>query len=218
VAGFLFHLTQPPRLKSLRTNYGGIVILVDRQIDALCRGEVPEELQNYFTYVLGWEVCPAKIPPMVEPYDPDLINPASLDIRVGETAKWRHLDAENGYVDVDLTDYSEDMPDLIYPGERYLVSSLETFHLPNFLCAQFRLKSSRGREWYEHMEAGFADPGWHGSKLTMEIINMDLAPLPLYPGLKMGQLIFSLTLGTPTKNYAQTGRYNGDKTVMESKG
>ena len=192
------------------------MILVDHHIADLCRGKVPEELQFYYSSL--WADIPRQCLPMVEPFDPSLINPASLDIRVGNTAKWRNPLGNGGYVDVDLTDYSEDMPDLLQPGDRYLLASLETINLPNFLCAQFRLKSSRGREWYEHMEAGFCDPGWHGSKLTMEIINMDCEPLPIYPGLKMGQLIFSLTLGIPDKDYSVTGRYNGDKTVEASKG
>jgi deoxycytidine triphosphate deaminase len=121
-------------------------------------------------------------------------------------------------MNIDLGKYSPSHPYLMIPGERCLVASLETFNLPTFLCAQFRLKSSRGREWYEHMEAGFCDPGWNGSKLTMEIINMAPGLLPLYPGLRMGQLVFSLTLGVPDKHYGQTGRYNGDQTVMASKG
>jgi dCTP deaminase len=152
---------------------------------------------------------------MVTPFDPELVNPASLDIRVGNTAKLR---TQKGYKDIDLSKYSKDLPYSLKQSDRVLIDSLETFNLPNFICAQFRLKSSRGREWYEHMEAGFADPGWHGSKLTMEIINMDLNPLPLYTGLRMGQLIFSLMLAIPEKDYSRTGRYNNDQKVQESKG
>ena len=218
------------------------MILVDHQIRLLCVGVVPPKIHQIYD-----EELPTKIKPIVEPFDISLINPASLDIRIGETAKLRlkeklvpklirklknlwieitHLRSAfvpgywmpSKYQEIDLSAYSEQDPFWMQPGDRLLVASLETINLPNFLCAQFRLKSSRGREWYEHMEAGFCDPGWHGSKLTMEIINMDCEPLPIYPGLKMGQLIFSLTLGTPDKDYSVTGRYNGDKTVEVSKG
>jgi dCTP deaminase len=197
------------------------MILVDHQIDQLCRGEVPWYIRLGYLFTGHWIGNPL---PMVEQYDPRLINPASLDIRIGTTAKLRTvrnvIDGGKvcGYAPIDLSSFDVENPYWLPPGDRLLVSSLETFNLPEFLCAQFRLKSSRGREWYEHMEAGFCDPQWHGSKLTMEIINMDAEPLPFYPGLRMGQLIFSLTLGVPRKTYAQTGRYNGDKTVMESKG
>jgi dCTP deaminase len=156
--------------------------------------------------------------PLVEPFDPELVNPASLDIRIGETAKWRHPMGHSGYVDVDLTDYGRDMPDLFQPGALYLVASLETINLPSFVTAQFKLKSSRGREWYGHQLAGFCDPGWHGSKLTMELTNDDIYDLPLYPGMKIGQLVFDLTLGIPDADYSKTGRYNGDRQVMGSRG
>ncbi len=190
------------------------MILVDRHIDELCRGIVPEDIQAFYSN-LGIDL-PGKVKPMVEPFDSSLVNPASLDIRIGETAKLRHLDF--GYLDLYLSGCSEDYPEFMQPGDRLLVASLETINLPNFICAQFRLKSSRGREWYEHMEAGYCDPGWHGSKLTMEIINMDLAPLPIYPGLRMGQLVFSPTFGLPRRSYAVVGRYNGDTKVEASKG
>jgi len=187
------------------------LILPDWMIRDLCEGNA---LGIVETGMIRFKAMP-KIAPMVTPFDPKLVNPASLDIRVGNTAKLRY---PYGYEDIDLTYWKREDPCLLMPGDRALIDSLETFYLPNFVCAQFRLKSSRGREWYEHTEAGFCDPGWHGSKLTMEIINMDLNPLPIYPGLRIGQLIFSLMLATPEKDYSKTGRYNNDPTVMESKG
>ena len=192
------------------------MIIIDRHITDLCQGVVPDELRFYYSSL--WADIPRRCLPMVEPFDPSLVNPASLDIRVGETAKLRQGWEQTGYTNIDLSIYTKDDPYEFLPSNRLLVASLETINLPNFLCAQFRLKSSRGREWYEHMEAGFCDPGWHGSKLTMEIINMDLAPLPIYPGLKMGQLVFSLTLAPPDQDYSVRGRYNHHKTVSESLG
>jgi len=198
------------------------MILIDRHIADLCQGIVPDELRFFYSFIS--EEVPSRVLPMVSPFLPELVNPASIDIRVGNTAKLRTCRKvyDGGqtcsYADVDLSIFSQDRPYWLQPGDRVLVGSLETFNLPNFLCAQFRLKSSRGREWYEHMEAGFCDPGWHGSQLTMEIINMDSDQLPLYPGLRMGQLIFSLTLGIPDEDYSVTGRYNKDLQVMESKG
>ena len=160
-------------------------------------------------------------PPLVDPYDPSLVNPASLDIRVGETAKQMLWDSQEPdmmlWVNLDLSNTSKNDPLIIPPRTRLLVASLETINMPTDLCAQFRLKSSRGREFWEHMEAGFCDPGWHGSKLTMELINHSLAPLPLYKGMRIGQLIFS-EVYPPQKSYAEVGRYNNDKQVQESKG
>jgi dCTP deaminase len=214
------------------------MIIPDWMITQLCVGNA---LGIVETGMIRFKTMP-KIVPMVAPFDPGLVNPASLDIRVGNTAKlrtqkvtgkvtiyqWEQFEdkwitpdgtlVKCAYIDIDLSKYSEEKPYWLLPNQRALIDSLETFNLPNFICAQFRLKSSRGREWYEHVEAGFCDPGWHGSKLTMEIINMDLNPLPIYTGLRMGQLIFSLMLAIPEKSYKETGRYNNDLTVMESKG
>lgn len=198
------------------------MILIDRQIADLCRGIVPDELRFFYSFIS--EDVPRKVRPMVDPFLPELVNPASLDIRIGHTAKLRTCrlvydgGKVPGYEDIDLSIFSDSRPYWFQPGDRLLVASLETINLPDFLCAQFRLKSSRGREWYEHMEAGFCDPGWHGSKLTMEIVNLDCEKLPIYPGLRMGQLVFSLTLGQPDNDYSITGRYNGDRQVSESKG
>lgn len=183
------------------------MILPDWMIRKLCLGVVPA------TIPFGLRRTNYNITPMVTPYDPELVNPASLDIRVGNTAKLRTI---GGYLNIDLTQYSEEKPYLIYPKDRVLVDSLENFNIPIFLCAQFTLKSSRCRQWYEQMQSGFGWPGWSG-KLTMELINMDLEPLPIYTGLRMGQFVFSLMLAIPEKDYSLTGRYNNDLTVMESK-
>lgn len=152
---------------------------------------------------------------MVSPFDSRLLNPCSIDIRIGETAKLRIL---GGWKDIDLTIHTEQNPYLLAPGDRVLVASLEIFIFPDDVAGQFRLKSSRGREFYEHLEAGWIDPGWHGSKLTMELIAHDIEPLPLYYGLRMGQIIFFQLTEKPRKSYAVTGRYNGDRMVQESKG
>lgn len=188
------------------------MILPDFIVRALCEGFVPSRImrhypQNDMSFLLDL--------PMVVPFDPELVNPASLDIRVGNTAKIR---TRSGYRDIDLSKYSKDIPYCLRQGDRVLIESLETFNLPSFICAQFSLKSSRAREWYEQIEAGFCYPGWHGSKLTMEIINMDLNPLPLYTGLRIGQLTFSLMLAIPERDYSGTGKYNKDAQAMESKG
>jgi deoxycytidine triphosphate deaminase len=226
------------------------MILVDRQIDALCQGIVPDELQCYYSEL--WEEVPSKVRPLATPYAPSLVNPHSLDVRIGFDGKlrrkepfmakwWRRLqnvsrwvkwffaanyqydDIEyiprpKTYEPINLECYDQYHPYWLCPGDRLLVESIETFNIPEFTAASFYLKSSRGREWYGHQLAGYIDAGWHGSKLTMEITNDDLEPLPIYPGMRFGQLEFRLLLGLPDKSYAVTGRYNNDKSVMESKG
>jgi len=87
--------------------------------------------------------------------------------------------------------------------------------LPDSISAQFVLKSSRARDFYGHMLAGWADPGWHGSKLTLELKNERRHhPLPLYPNLKIGQMVFFRMSAVPLKSYALTGHYNNHDIVM----
>jgi hypothetical protein len=51
----------------------------------------------------------------------------------------------------------------------------------------------------------------------MEIENRSLKFLPIYPHLKIGQIILFQT-DLPENSYKITGRYNNDSTVQRSKG
>ena len=140
---------------------------------------------------------------VVKPYDFEMINPASLDVRVGTTAV--RVDDNNARV----IDIGHSL--VLYPGDFFLIATLETFFFPNHVAAQFSLKSSMARMGLTHLMAGFCDPGWNGSVLTMELKNMTLrTPIRLTPGQRVGQLIFSRMEAPPHKSYGETGRYNGD--------
>ncbi len=151
---------------------------------------------------------------MIAPFDEELLNPASLDLRVGEHLQ---LLTNSGFVEVYLNKYSQADPYYLFPGDRALVSSLEVFNMPKNVCGMFKLKSSRGREFYQHMFAGFIDPGFFDSHLTLEIVNQSVDRLPLYPHFKIGQIIFFQT-ETPELSYKEKGRYNNDKGAVKSKG
>ena len=153
---------------------------------------------------------------MVVPFDEELVNPASLDVLLGD-----YLMVESIYsselVRVDISHRTEYDPFMLHPGEVCLAETRESFNLPTDLSAQFVLKSSRARSFYGHMLAGWCDPGWHGSKLTLELKNERLHhSLPLYPGLKIGQMVFHQMSEVPIKSYRLTGHYNNHVTVMPS--
>lgn len=174
-----------------------MAILCDWQIQARCEG--------------GAMVCP---------YEPALVNPASLDVRLG-----RHIrveqpsDPQLQLVDLQALGFTADNPYPLRPGQFILAETLETFDLPDDIAAQFMLKSSRAREGLEHLMAGYCDPGWHGSKLTLELQNSrQLHPVPIWPGMKIGQMVFHKMDQPPLRTYAKTGRYNGDQQVTGSKG
>lgn len=155
---------------------------------------------------------------MITPFDPALLNPASLDVRLGPTLLIESAQSP-GLVPYPLHRHSQDKPYELLPGQFVLAQTMEVFNLPDDLAAQFMLKSSRAREGLEHLMAGYCDPGWHGSVLTLELHNSrQLWPVGLWPGMKIGQIVFHLMAEQPMANYAQTGRYNSDTTVQASKG
>jgi dCTP deaminase len=170
------------------------MILADWQIRSRCEGGM----------VVGW--------------DPALINPASLDVRLGDTLLIESAQSPE-LVPYPLHRHSQEDPYELRPGQFCLAETMEVFHLPHNVAAEFRLKSSRAREGLDQALAVWADPGWHGSVLTMELRNnRQLWPQLLWPGMKIGQMIFHLMAERPVASYAQTGRYNGDLAVMASKG
>ena len=155
---------------------------------------------------------------MVENFEEELINPASLDVRLGSTLLIESAESLQ-LVPYPLHRHTADDPYNLRPGQFVLAETVEVFNLPNDIAAQFMLKSSRAREGLEHLMAGYCDPGWHGSKLTMELHNSrQLHAIPLWPGMKIGQMVFHKMSTAPLKSYAEVGRYNHHASVQASLG
>ena len=155
---------------------------------------------------------------VVENADPALVNPASLDLRLGKALLIESA-ASIELVAYPLDKHSQDNPYLMVPGQFVLAETIEVFNLPDEIAGQFVLKSSRAREGINHMLAGFCDPGWNGSKLTMELHNSrQLHPVAIWPGMKIGQMKFFRMSAAPERSYAQVGHYNGHGQVMASQG
>lgn len=135
----------------------------------------------------------------VTPFDPACINPASIDLRwsgryrIATPAGWgRVIEAD------ELT---------LRRSDFFLLDTLEVVSMPNNLCGTLALKSSMGRNGFEHLHAGWVDPKFSGS-LTWEVENR--APWELT--IKREQRIMQLVLAEcykPNRDYSQTGRYNG---------
>lgn len=170
------------------------MILADWQIRSRCEGGM----------VVGW--------------DPALINPASLDVRLGGTLLIESAQSPE-LVPYPLHRHSQDDPYELRPGQFCLADTIEVFNIPDDIAGEFRLKSSRAREGLDQALAVWLDPGWNGSVLTMELRNnRQLWPQLLWPGMKIGQIVFHLMAEQPLTSYAETGRYNGHTTVHASKG
>jgi dCTP deaminase len=155
---------------------------------------------------------------MVEPFREELLNPASVDVLLGDNIMIEVADQKE-LVLMNIAERTAEDPYWMLPNEFCLAETQEIFNLPDFISGQFLLKSSRAREGYQHLLAGFCDPGWNGSKLTLELKNARRHHrLPLYPGLKIGQMVFHRMDSMPHRDYSKTGRYNGDLKVTASKG
>lgn len=147
--------------------------------------------------------------------DPDCINAASLDLRLGDTVFMESIDGS--VVDyrkrekLQMVEYTLDEGGVIIrPGDFFLAHTIEICDFPDDIAALFRIKSSMGRIGLEHMDAGWVDPGFNGS-LTLEFKNMTRChSIRIRPGDKIGQLVF--VRGNPVsadKSYRAKGNYNG---------
>ena len=151
---------------------------------------------------------------LVEPFLPEMVNPASIDVSLGATLLREGGPGEDRWVEMDITNgvYS------LQPGEFVLAHTAELVRVPSDLECVFNLKSSRGREGYEHLMAAYIDPGFTG-RVTLELVNVNRHHrLPLEHGMRIGQLRFARLDSTPLRSYAVTGRYHGDSSVQTSKG
>jgi dCTP deaminase len=78
---------------------------------------------------------------MVVPFDPDLVNPASIDVLLGDRlmveVEYRHELEILG-----IAHYTQADPYWLAPGEFCLAETREIFNLPDFIAAQFVLKLS----------------------------------------------------------------------------
>lgn len=148
---------------------------------------------------------------LVEPYDDRQLNPASYDVTLGPHIK---VETRDGWVDVDISKTTFQLA----PGSFILAATAEVVRVPTHLEAVFQLKSSRGREGYNHLLAGYIDPGFTG-RVTLELQNVNrYTYLELREGLRIGQLRFMKMDQRPGRPYSLTGRYNGDMDVQVSRG
>jgi deoxycytidine triphosphate deaminase len=153
---------------------------------------------------------------LVSPYDERLVGPASLDVRLGDNLKIEDPSG-NGLTTLSISDKNKENP--YHLSGFTLGHTLETFRIPDNLCAFFILKSARGREGISHALSGFADPGWENSRLTLELHRLLRFSCPhIWPGMRIGQFVFMEMSDIPEKSYREVGHYNNDLTVMESKG
>jgi len=154
---------------------------------------------------------------LVTPFRQELVNPASLDVRLGENLLVE-MPQVPALLPYSIAGHSQEDPFMLQPHEFVLAETMEEFKLPDCVAGQLALKSSRAREGIEHLLAGYIDPGYEG-RLTLELQNARaLHPVALWPGMRIAQIVFHKMSMLPGKSYALTGRYQNDTAVQGSKG
>ncbi|HNQ30573.1 MAG: dCTP deaminase, dUMP-forming [Methanoregulaceae archaeon PtaB.Bin009] len=134
----------------------------------------------------------------VEPFDPRLVQPNSLDIRLGNHFVW--YEKGDGVIDpyqeeTIATGTLETTADSIVlaPGQFMLAETHEVIGLPDNIVASIEGKSSIARLGIElHQTGGWIDAGFRGS-ITLEMCNVNQRPVRIYAGMPIGQLVFYTT-------------------------
>ena len=163
----------------------------------------------------------------VEPWDAAMLQPASVDLRLGRSFRVFHNHRIGA---IDLADPPRQLTEhveigaaesfVIHPGEFVLGRTEEYVELPDDLVARIEGKSSLGRlGLIVHATAGFVDPGFRGT-LTLEITNLTRVPIVLWPGKPIAQLSFMELDQAAERPYGSEGlgsHYQGQVAATESR-
>ncbi|MBP3792746.1 MAG: dCTP deaminase [Ruminococcus sp.] len=144
----------------------------------------------------------------ITPLSEEQIQPASVDIRLGNTFSIVDdtpsgiitLDSEIKYKTITADKY------LILPGQFVLATTMEYFELPDDLTAFVEGRSSLGRMGLFIQNAGWVDPGFKG-EITLELFNANRCAIELTAGRRVGQLVFAKMDRAAQDPY--NGKYQG---------
>ena len=156
----------------------------------------------------------------ITPLGPDAIQPASIDLRLGNRfitvaapTPGTIVDALNPPLELPATVVNQPNGSfIINPGSLTLGSTAEYVGIPDHIVGRLEGKSSLGRiGLIIHATAGYIDPGFQGN-ITLEISNLSGNPIRLHPGMYIAQLAL-LHLNQPAlKPYGhpdRQSRYQG---------
>lgn len=133
----------------------------------------------------------------IDPFREDQLQPASYDVRIGsefmvfDNSKTTVIDPrENAETAMRKVEVSESEPFVLHPREFALAATKEIIGVNEKYLYMLNGKSSLGRlGLLVHATAGFIDPG-NELRVTLELFNVATMPILLYPGMKIGQVVF----------------------------
>ena len=152
----------------------------------------------------------------IYPLCADSIQPASVDIRLGNTFCVAEV-VPSGIItfgqEVDYRTITTERYVLL-PGQFVLATTQEYIKLPNDLTAFVEGRSSIGRLGLFVQNAGWVDPGFEG-EITLEMYNASQFAIELVAGSRVGQLVFAKTGKEAVLPYA--GKYQGQRGATASR-
>ena len=152
----------------------------------------------------------------IDPLEKVQIQPASVDIRLGNTFSIVE-DSSTGVINLEneIT-YKRIQTDtyVLLPGQFILATTMEYFRLPNNLTAFVEGRSSLGRLGLFIQNAGWVDPGFRG-EITLELFNANRCAIELRSGRRVGQLVFAMMDDIALNPY--NGKYQGRRGATGSK-
>ncbi len=152
----------------------------------------------------------------ISPLEECQIQPASVDIRLGNTFGIVEdiptgiitLEDEIKYKTIETDRY------VLLPGQFVLATTMEYISLPDNLTAFVEGRSSLGRMGLFIQNAGWVDPGFKG-EITLELFNANRCAIELKAGRRVGQLVFAEMDEAALNPY--NGKYQGQKGATGSR-
>lgn len=145
----------------------------------------------------------------IDPLEKKNINPASIDLRLGENVSCYNnfrtpLDVKKKQKTNKFAINSK-CGLVLYPGRLYLMHTVERIRLGQ-IVGVLDGKSSIGRLGVQvHITAGYFDPGWDGQG-TLEVTTVQ--PVRVYAGMRICQMRFHTLVGSAV-SYQDVGHYIG---------
>ena len=144
----------------------------------------------------------------ISPLEPAQVQPASVDIRLGNTFSVVEdtssgiitMEHEIRYKTIETDTY------LLLPGQFVLATTMEYVTLPDNLTAFVEGRSSLGRMGLFIQNAGWVDPGFRG-EITLELFNANRCASELRAGRRVGQLVLA-EMDAPAL-HPYSGKYQG---------
>lgn len=153
---------------------------------------------------------------VAEPIEKEQVQPASVDIRLGNTFAIVE-DSSTGIIQMDKEiKYKTIISDsyILLPNQFVLATTMEYFELPDDLTAFVEGRSSLGRMGLFIQNAGWVDPGFKG-EITLELYNANRCAIELKAGRRVGQLVFAKMDDKALNPYK--GKYQGQKGATGSR-